>query len=97
VVISQQCQRTDATEVGSRQKCLGFASGVTGKLNRPSQIQISATKSDISDGDSAGTLSCEDMLAALQIRAGCSWVLIWKTLLAFLFLKDVFLLISLGI
>ena len=68
--MSQQSQRTNATEFDSQHNAWDFPAELPGNSIDPLGSGYPQPKSEISDGDSASTFSSEDMLAALQIHAG---------------------------
>jgi len=100
VVMFPQSQRTNEMEVDSQRNAWDFPEElpVLGNSIDPLGSRYLQRIPQPPDGDSASALHSKDMLAALQNHACGFWVLIWKTHLAFLFLKDAFfLLISLCI
>ena len=92
VVMSQQSQRTDPTEVDSQHNVWDSPEELLRNSIDPLGSRYLQPISEFFHGDSANTLHSKDMLSGLQIHAGGFWVLIWKALRAFLFLKDVFFL-----
>ena len=80
--MSQQNQRTDATEVDSQHNARHSPEESPGNPTDPPG-GYPQTISELSD--SASVVCSQYMLAALRIHARTFWVLIWKTLLAFYF------------
>jgi len=67
--MSQQSERTNATEFDSQHNAWDFAEGLPGNSIDPLGSGYLQQKSEISDGDSASNFSSDDMLAALCIHA----------------------------
>ena len=87
----QKSQRTKATQVGSKLDAWGFPEELPGNSIDPAGSGYPHPIWELSSRDSASALSSKDIIT-FQIHAGGFWVLIWQTLLAFLFLAEVFFL-----
>ena len=68
--MSQQIQRTDATEVDSQYNAWDFPEELPGDTIDPLGSGYLRPISELSVGNSASAPSWADMLAALQIHAG---------------------------